>query len=395
LAYWRQLEKQDLIMHIGIVTSEFPPDIGGVEIYAAEFAKALVTIGYEVTVFVSSHHDIKFSIPGITLCPVLKFCRRLDRDILLQYDVDAWHVMNAAHSWLALETKKPVVVSIHGNDFLKPYPLTGAPYFASRKLLWRCANTLAPLERWFGKKLTSIYMRKALPKAKVILANSHYTQQIFIENFPECVSNTLVAQVGVSNNFLATSLKYKSNDIPQLLTVSRLSEPRKNVGLVIEALSQLSAQFDFRYTIIGEGSFKPQLEIQVKNLGLDNKIKFLGLQSTENVIATMRHADLFVLPSSTLPDSHEGFGIVYLEAAACGVPSLATRQAGAIEAISDGESGFFVDEPTVENIKDALQRFLKGDMAFDSHICRQFSEQFTWQRVIKKALPFYSTEKSS
>ena len=60
-------------MHIGIVTSEFPPDIGGVEIYAAEFAKALVAFGYEVTVFLHTHHNIEVSMPGITLCPVLKF----------------------------------------------------------------------------------------------------------------------------------------------------------------------------------------------------------------------------------------------------------------------------------------------------------------------------------
>ena len=382
-------------MHIGIVTSEFPPDIGGVEIYAAEFAKALVTLGYEVTVFVHTHHDTALSIPGITLCPVLKFCRRLDRDILKQYEVDAWHVMNAAHSWLALETDKPVVVSIHGNDFLNPYPLTGAPALASWGPLWRYTGILASLDRWLGKKLTPAYMHKALPKARIILANSHYTEQVFLANFPECTGKTLVAQVGVGDNFLATSLTKKNNPVPQLLTVSRLSEPRKNVDRVIEALSRLSAQFDFRYTIIGDGSFKPQLEMLVKNLGLENKVKFLGRQSTENVIAAMHLADLFILPSSTLPDSHEGFGIVYLEAAACGTPSLATRQAGAVEAISDEESGFFVEEPTVENIKDALQQFLKGSMNFNSQTCRHFAEQFTWQRVVEKALPFYIPEQNS
>ncbi len=379
-------------MHIGIVTSEFPPDIGGVEIYAAEFSKTLVTLGYEVTIFVHTHHNIELSIPGITLCPVLKFCRRLDRDILKKYEVDAWHVMNAAHSWLALDTDKSVVVSIHGNDFLNPYPLTGTPALASWGPLWRYANVLAPMERWIGKKLTSKYMRQALPQVRAIMTNSQYTEQVFLENFPECAGKTLVAQVGVSDNFLATSLDEKNNLIPQLLTVSRLSEPRKNIGRVIEALSQLSAQFEFRYTIIGDGSFKEPLEMQVKNLGLENKVKFLGRQSTENVITAMRQADLFILPSSTLPDSHEGFGIVYLEAAACGTPSLATRQAGAIEAISYGESGFFVDEPSVDNVKNALQRFLKGDMTFNSRICRIFAEQFTWQRVVEKALPFYMQE---
>ena len=238
-------------------------------------------------------------------------------------------------------------------------------------------------------------MREALPKAQIILANSHYTEQVFLENFPECVGKTLVAQVGVGDNFLAISLDDKNNLIPQLLTVSRLSEPRKNVDRVIEALSQLSTQFDFRYTIIGDGSFKPQLEMLVKNLGLEDKVKLLGRQSTDNVIAAMRLADLFILPSSTLPDSHEGFGIVYLEAAACGTPSLATRQAGAVEAISDGESGFFVEEPTVENIKNALQQFLQGDMNFNSQTCRHFAERFTWQRVVEKALPYYLSEQDS
>lgn len=376
-------------MHIGIVTSEFPPDFGGVETYAVEFAKTLVDFGHEVTVFVYTHHNTELAIPGIILCPVLKFCRRLDRDILKQYEVDAWHVMNAAHSWLALETDKPVVVSIHGNDFLDPYPLTGTPALASWGPLWRCSSLLAPLDRWLGKKLTPAYMREALPKARIILANSHYTEQVFLTNFPECAGKTLVAQVGVGDNFLSSLLAERNNPIPQLLTVSRLSEPRKNVDKVIQALAQLSPAIDFRYTIIGDGAFKPQLEMLVKNLALENKITFLGRQPTEKVIESMRYADLFVLPSSTLPDSHEGFGIVYLEAAACGTPSLATRQAGAIEAIGDGESGFFVDDPTVDNIKNALQSFLDGQISFNAQDCRHFAEQFTWQKVVEKALPFY------
>jgi phosphatidylinositol alpha-1,6-mannosyltransferase len=377
-------------MHIGIVTSEFPPDIGGVEIYAVEFAKALVDFGHKITVFVHTHHNTELTIPGIILCPVLKFCRRLDRDILKQYDVDAWHVMNAAHSWLALETSKPVVVSIHGNDFLNPYPLTCTPALAGWKLLWRCSSLLAPLERWLGKKLTPVYMRKALPKAAIILANSHYTEQVFLTNFPECVGKTLVAQVGVSDNFLASLLIKHNNDVPQLLTVSRLSEPRKNVDKVIKALAQLNGHIDFCYTIIGDGAFKLQLEMLVNNLGLEDKINFLGRQPIEQVLESMSQADLFVLPSSTLPDSHEGFGIVYLEAAACGTPSLATRQAGAVEAIGDGESGFFVDDPTVDNIKNALQYFLNDQISFNAQDCRHFAEQFTWHKVVEKALPFYS-----
>jgi len=376
-------------MHIGIVTSEFPPDIGGVETYAFEFAKTLVEIGHQVSVFVHTHHQSALHGDGITLYPVLKFCRRLDRGILKQFEVDAWHVMNAAHSWLTLETDKPVVVSIHGNDFLNPYPLTGTPALASWGPLWRCSRLLAPLDHWLGKRLTPAYMHKALPKARIILANSKFTEQVFLANFPECAGKTLVAQVGVGDNFLASLLTPKHNPIPLLVTVSRLSEPRKNVDKIIKALAQLNADTDFRYSIIGDGAFKPQLESLITSLGLENKINFLGRQPTEQVIESMREADLFVLPSSTLPDSHEGFGIVYLEAAACGTPSLAARQAGAIEAIDDGKSGFFVDDPTIDNIKDALKNFLDGQVSFNIKDCRHFAEQFSWQKVVEKALPFY------
>jgi len=376
-------------MHIGIVTSEFPPDIGGVETYALEFAQTLVALGHQVSVFVHTHHQSALYGDGITLYPVLKFCRRLDRGMLKQFEVDAWHVMNAAHSWLTLETDKPVVVSIHGNDFLNPYPLTGTPALASWGPLWRCSRLLAPLDHWLGKRLTPAYMHKALPKARIILANSEFTEQVFLANFPECAGKTLVAQVGVGDNFLASQLTPKHNPIPLLVTVSRLSEPRKNVDKIIKALAQLNADTDFRYSIIGDGTFKPQLESLVTSLGLENKINFLGRQPTEQVIESMREADLFALPSSTLPDSHEGFGIVYLEAAACGTPSLATRQAGAVEAIDDGKSGFFVDDPTVDNIKHALQSFLDSRVIFNIKDCRHFAEQFTWQKVVEKALPYY------
>ncbi|MCD2451813.1 glycosyltransferase family 4 protein [Methylicorpusculum oleiharenae] len=381
-------------MHIGIVTSEFPPDIGGVETYAVEFAQTLVKSGHQVSVFVHTQHQIDLLRHGITLYPVLKFCRRLDRNVLKHYEVDAWHVMNAAHSWLSLETDKPVAVSIHGNDFLNPYPLTGTPALANWGPLWRCSSILDPFDRWLGKCLTPLFMRRALPKSRIILANSQYTKQVFLTNFPECNGKTLVAQVGVGDIFLSSLLTSKKNPIPQLLTVSRLSEPRKNVDRVIEALSQLNPSTDFRYTIIGDGTYRQQLEALVNNLNLENKINFMGRQPTEQVIEAMHQADLFVLPSSTLSDSHEGFGIVYLEAAACGTPSLATRQAGAIEAISDGESGFFVDDPTVDNIKNALQSFLNGQISFNNQACRAFAKQFTWHKVVEKALPFYLQEKS-
>lgn len=375
-------------MHIGIITSEFPPDIGGVETYSAEFAKTLANMGFKVSVFVHTHHK-PIDISGIDVYRVLKFCRRIDRDTLKLYNIDAWHVMNASHSWLALETNIPVLVSIHGNDFLNPYPLTGGLNLAGWGPLWRFSSFINPIDHWVAKLITPATMRKALPNARAILVNSNYTNQVFLDKFPECRGKTFVAQVGVGSNFLSCSLTDKHNRIPKLLTVSRLSEPRKNVDRVVRALALLNNDFNFEYTVIGDGLLKLQLEELAATLGLGDKVRFLGRQTTENVIAAMQESDLFILPSSILPDSHEGFGIVYLEAAACGTPSLATSQAGAIEAISDGRSGYFVDDPSIENIAHALRNFLSGEIKFDSRACKEFAEKFTWRIVVENALPFY------
>ncbi len=376
-------------MHIGIITSEFPPDIGGVETYAFEFAKALVELGHTVSVFLPANHDITASYKGMTLYPILKLSKRIDQAILGRYSVDAWHVMNAAHSWLATVAKQPVVVSIHGNDFLNPYPLTGSLALASLGPLWRISDWLKPLDRRIGKVLTKRLMRHSLSKANIILSNSRYTEKVFLEKFPKCQGKTTVAQVGVGADFLNCPLKTQANPVPQLLTVSRLSEPRKNVDRVLQALSRLKDHFDFNYTVVGEGPIKTDLEKLATSLDLTDRVIFIGRQPFSQVINLMASSDLFILPSSILPNSHEGFGIVYLEAAACGTPSLATYQAGAVEAVEEGGSGFFVAEPSVDAIYEAIHKFLSNHSSFEPNRCRNFASHFTWQKVVEQAAPYY------
>jgi glycosyltransferase involved in cell wall biosynthesis len=99
---------------------------------------------------------------------------------------------------------------------------------------------------------------------------------------------------------------------------------------------------------------------------------------------------LFVLTSSGLRNSVEGFGIVYLEANACGTPVLAARIAGAAEAVEEGESGFFVEEPSVSRIAQALDSYLSGKIRFESSACIAFARKFTWKKVVDHASQFYS-----
>lgn len=377
-------------LSIGIISPEFPPQIGGVERYAFEYAKALAGQGHKVTVFTRPHPEGEINNEGFEVRNLLRRDYRTDREVVRSQPMDAWHVMNAAYAWVALETKVPVVVSVHGNDFLRPYlPL--------RHLSLPLPDRFIP--DWVGKRLahwgqrrTVDLMQKGLAQAAVILTNSRYTEKVFLENFPHLAGHTLVGLVGVSAHLLNSGTPHRSRDgITRFITISRLAEPRKNVHLVIKALARLKSEFSFTYRIIGDGAEKAVLEDLVSSLGLGDRIQFLGRLPEEDMVSELSRSDLFVLCSSVLPSSHEGFGIVYLEANACGVPALGAKLAGAAEAIAENHSGFFVDEPTEAEIEAALRAFLSGEKRFSSEDCREFASRFTWGTVVGKALPFYTS----
>jgi phosphatidylinositol alpha-1,6-mannosyltransferase len=377
-------------MRIGIVAPEFPPDIGGVETYAFEFSKELAKRGHDVTVFTPRHARGEVSVPGGRVHAKLSMRRDVDQQILGDYPVDVWHVMNAAFAWLALEGK-PTVVSVHGNDFLRPYISVAKRSWASLPLLWRLAdmgnpNLLESFWTWRTRRL----MNEALPKAKHILANSQYTEAALLDRYPACRGKTSVAFVGVGERFFSVEHRPAANGVRRLLTVSRLSERRKNVDMVLQALASLKERYAFSYTVVGDGHDRARLELLTKELGLQDRVRFTGFVGQDDLLRIYSESDLFVLTSSILPSSHEGFGIVYLEAAASGVPSLAARLAGAAEAVSDGVSGMFVDAPAVGTIAGALSEFLDGKIKFDREACRQFAQQFSWRRVVDHSLSFYA-----
>ena len=240
-----------------------------------------------------------------------------------------------------------------------------------------------------GRWLTRRMVRRALPRATHILTNSKYTEQVLLGQYPACKGITSAAMVGVSTDFLGPEILHAATRHSRLITVCRLAEPRKNVDLVIRALAALKQHHEFSYTIVGTGPLRPGLEQLVARLGLDDRVLFAGQVTRAKLRELLANSDLFVLTSSIHPTSHEGFGIAYLEANACGTPVLAARLAGAVEAVAEGASGYFVREPTVGEIEKALDRFLSGALRFDPVTCRTFASQFTWQKVVDHALDFY------
>jgi phosphatidylinositol alpha-1,6-mannosyltransferase len=375
-------------MRIGIVSPEFPPDIGGVETYAFEYVKELAGRGHEVTVFTVRHPQGEVSFRGVRIEPSLRLCRSIDRATFMRHDADVWHALNAAYAWLAVERRNSVV-SVHGNDFLRPYFPVAQPDL--RRLpgarFWS-AGLLRRLRPLFDRR-TSRLVRDSLARAPHIIANSRYTEAVLLEVIPGCRGRTSVGFVGVGARFFDVEWQPARDAVPRLLTVSRLSEPRKNIDQVLRALARLKDRQEFRYTIVGGGYDRARLEALAGELRLGERVQFAGFVSQEELLDLYAHSDLMVLASAVIPGSHEGFGIVYLEAAASGVPSLAARVGGAAEAVDEGKSGMYVEEPSVEALTIALGSFLSGDIQFDRAACRDFALRFAWKNVVDHSLQHY------
>ena len=374
-------------MRVGLITSEFPPDLGGVETYSWQLARELGRRNdLEVTVYAPPASAGIVMPDRVALKPIVTSCAGLDWAKLKKEPIDVWHALSAAHSWIALRDR-PTVVSVHGNDFLTPYPLTARPAL-NLPLLWRWRSWAwrAFEPRW--QEATRRMLARSLPRCGTIIANSRYTAATLARMWPDCAARSRVGWVGVDPTFFDVARTPRTGP-PTLLTVARLSEPRKNVDLVLRALATLKDRFAFQYVVTGDGTERSRLVQLAASLGLAPRVRFTGRVSTSDLHDLYSNADLFVLTASIVPGSHEGFGIVYLEAAAAGVPSLAARLAGAAEAVGDGESGYFVEQPDVESVSKALARFLSGDARFDPVRCRSFARRFGWSNVADLAEQSY------
>ena len=117
---------------------------------------------------------------------------------------------------------------------------------------------------------------------------------------------------------------------PTLLTVARLEDEYKGHDVVLRALTAIRERVpDVTWVVVGEGSLRPRLEGLAAKYGVEEQVRFLGDLSDEERDRWYRSAHVFVMPSRLPPDGGgEGFGIVYLEAAAHGLPGRGGRRGG-------------------------------------------------------------------
>ena len=141
------------------------------------------------------------------------------------------------------------------------------------------------------------------------------------------------------------------------MTVGRLASQERYKGFdeVIEIMPELLKRFPtLKYLIVGDGPDRPRLEAKAGALGLSNKIIFTGYIPESEKVAHYNLADAYVMPSMG-----EGFGIVLIEAAACGVPVVGSRVDGSREALLDGRLGRLVDPKSPSELLQAVAIILE------------------------------------
>jgi phosphatidylinositol alpha-1,6-mannosyltransferase len=141
-----------------------------------------------------------------------------------------------------------------------------------------------------------------------------------------------------------------------ILTVGRMASQERYKGFdeVLDVLPSLLSQFpNLKYLLIGDGPDRPRLEAKVAALGLSGSVIFTGYISESDKVAHYNLADAYVMPSMG-----EGFGIVLIEAAACGVPVIGSRMDGSCEALLSGRLGRLVDPQNRNELVHALMEVL-------------------------------------
>jgi glycosyltransferase involved in cell wall biosynthesis len=153
---------------------------------------------------------------------------------------------------------------------------------------------------------------------------------------------------------------------PHFLIVSALV-PYKRIDLAVAACQRIGAPL----RIIGDG---PELARLTRQAGPDTTL--LGWRSDEEIRDEYRRAAAVILPGE------EDFGIVPLEAQACGRPVVALARGGALETVKDGETGLLFEEPTIDSLAMALQA-VRG-RAFDPALARAQAERFSQERYVRQ-----------
>ena len=331
-------------MKIALMTNNYKPFTGGVPISIERLKKGLEAMGHQVTVFAPTYEEqaeednvfryatcMKKFVGGIVLPN--PFDRRIEEEFK-KHDFDIIHVHH------------PMLIGRTAVYLSRKYdvPLTFTYHT-------RYEQYLGCYTKWkLIGKLTPLYLHTFLKHCHFIFAPTRGMKDYLVENckvYPERIG-ILPTGIEASNfqveeeKILEIRKKYQAENIPLLLTVSRMAQ-EKNIEFLLKSIAIFKQRYGkpFRMLMVGDGDDKVSYEQMSAKLGLNEEICFTGKIPNQDVAAYFAAADVFCFASKT-----ETQGIVILEAFAGKTPVIAVEASGVKDLVRSGFNGILTEENT-------------------------------------------------
>ena len=364
---------------------DYPPRDGGISRLCAELVSGVLRGGVPVGVLSQVHHaDLGSNIPAAEEVRVT--ARRPWREWWAFQELRNGHARGPVicDIWYpegllaVLARVRPLVLLAHGLELMPCRSIWRRP-------IWRV------LCRW------------VLTRADIVVADSSYTAGLVRRAAP--AANVVPISLAVDAERFSPADRRQGRcrlGIPEdkrvLLTVARVNR-YKGHDLVFQGLATLpeSVRERFVYLIAGRGADMESLKAEADQLGLGTIVRWLGYVSEQHLPDLYRAADLFVLCTREAPDRAEveGFGLVFLEAQACGTPVVGTRAGGIPDAVKHGKGGWLIHQDDWRALAAILRRLADNPEEFRAMGAvarRRVEADCTWDRYVDR---FVAALKSS
>ncbi|MCG2796525.1 MAG: glycosyltransferase [Actinomycetia bacterium] len=352
-------------MKLGFISYDFYPPIGGQGVVSYNLYEGLSSKDdLDITVFSSRENDfinhVRIPVGRHSGLGPLLFSLKASlkiRKLVKKYKLDLLRIDGGP-----------------GGVFLLRNP--GVP------VIYVSHHTYAQQQRYLGRFVYKILMkmeRRGYTLAGMISADSTTTKTSLVNDYGISPEKVVVISNGVDLScFKPSEVKEVPNSV---LFVGRLC-PRKGINLLIESISLVMKEIpDIRLYIIGDGELMAELKRFTSENDLEDNVFFLGEVSQEDLVEWYNKSTVFVLPSL-----FEGFGLVCLEAMACGTPVIATKVPGVVDIIDSNVNGILVPRDR-NRLADAIIQVLEDSALRDSlgeAARKKVLEDFNWQAITDK-----------
>jgi glycosyltransferase involved in cell wall biosynthesis len=370
-------------MRILVINSEYPPIGGGAGNACANISRCLASLGHEVNVLTAHYNDLPYleTHEGVAVHRIFALRRRQDRSGALE---QLAFIASASIKSLTL------VRQIHPNVTLAFFGMPSGAVAWLLRVVYKIPYIISlrggdvpgfrPYDFKTFHKLIGPFLRIIWRQASTVIANSNGLHDL-ARAFDSRIDIPIIPNGVDVTRFDAGDRDWST---AQILSAGRVVY-QKGLDLGLRALAQLKA-FDWEWRIAGDGPLMDGLRSLAHELGIAERVTFLGWQSREEMAKDYHQANLFLFPSR-----HEGMPNAVLEAMASGLPVVATRIAGSEELVVDGVTGVLVKPEDVDSLRDGLRRLIVDEAMRRQmgQASRQRVEQeYSWDMVARQYSQF-------